>query len=157
VEVDERGWPEVRVVDLVGDQPVVQVPGEGRVQLTDDDYAYIVSSPHTDAMWESHQRSGEPDGVAWGDGLVSDALRGRLQALFDTLCAGPVDHHPGSGSAVRDLVHPSLYPFIRGITPLARSGSGTSRATTCGRSRCVSTDGGRGATSTVSVQGALKI
>ena len=119
VEVYDRGWPELLVVDLVDGHAVVEVPGEGSVQLTDDDYAHIVASPHADGIWEHHQQAGPPDGVAWSDTLGGTTLQAALNELFDALCEGPIDHHPGSNGTVRDLVHPSLYPYVHGVSALA--------------------------------------
>lgn len=122
LDVHDRSWEGVLVVDKVGGQPVVAVPsadGVERVQLEEDDYHTIIASPVADAIWENHQKSGTPDGVAWGDGLVSGDLQARLNTLLDALCTEPPDYHPGSGTVVRDLVHPSLYPYVRGVSPLA--------------------------------------
>jgi hypothetical protein len=63
--------------------------------------------------------------VAFADGLVPADLQQRLQAGVQRMIDHePIDHHPGSGTRVRDLVHPSLYPFVRGksitTSPLLR-------------------------------------
>ena len=121
VGVYRRGWDRVRVVDVVDGSLVVAVPGddgETHVTLGDDDYHTIVASPVADAVWEDHQKSTTPDGVASADGLVSAGLTQRLTTLFDRLCDAPVDYHPGSGTAVRDLVHPSLYSYVHEVSPL---------------------------------------
>ncbi len=115
VDVYDRGWDEVPVVDLVDGRAVVEVALDGvvqRVQLTDDDYPHVVASPHAEAIWERHQQTGTPDGVAWSDTALGADLRQRLNGLFDALCEEPADYHPGSNDTVRDLVHPSLYPYI---------------------------------------------
>lgn len=71
-------------------------------------------------MWDRHQTQDIPDGVAWDDTAVSKDLRDRLQAHVERLLAeGRVDYHPGTNDVVRDLVHPSLFPFVKGRTKLA--------------------------------------
>jgi predicted DNA-binding WGR domain protein len=71
-------------------------------------------------MWERHQSEDVPDGVAWDDGAVSRELRERLQGHVERLLAeGRPDYHPGTGKIVRDVVHPSLFPFVKGRTKLA--------------------------------------
>ena len=77
----------------------------------------VVESPRFVALWEAHQQRQDPapDGVAYGDGLVPSALAAALTADVDRLLATePEDYHPGTGTRVRDLVHPSLYPFVAG-------------------------------------------
>ncbi len=73
------------------------------------------------ALWERHQAHGGLDGVAWDDGAVPRELRERLQGHVDRLLAEErPDYHPGSGKHVRDVVHPSLFPFVKGRTKLVR-------------------------------------
>tara|TARA_R100001163_G_scaffold41949_1_gene31730 strand:- start:5344 stop:6861 length:1518 start_codon:yes stop_codon:yes gene_type:complete len=57
------------------------------------------------------------DGV-WGSSELIDQDRlNRLQVLSKTLAERkPVDWHPHSNNQVRNLIHPSLYPLIRGIS-----------------------------------------
>jgi len=72
------------------------------------------------ALWDRHQTEDVPDGVAWDDGAVSKELRARLQGHVERLLAeGRPDYHPGTGDCVRDVVHPSLFPFVKGRTKLA--------------------------------------
>jgi Protein of unknown function (DUF4246) len=118
VEVYDRGWENEVVVDIVDGHVVVEVDGQ-RETLGPDEYPHVVSSPIPEALWEAHQQAPQPDGVAWGDGLVPAALERQLSALFDALCTRPADYHPGTGQALRDLVHPSLYPYIAGRSDLA--------------------------------------
>ena len=71
-------------------------------------------------LWDRHQTQDLPDGVAWDDGAVPRELRERLQAHVDRLLAEErADYHPGTGTVVRDVVHPSLFPFVKGRTKLA--------------------------------------
>lgn len=71
-------------------------------------------------LWERHQNEDVPDGVAWDDGAVARELRDRLAGHVERLLAeGRPDYHPGTGKHVRDVVHPSLFPFVKGRTKLA--------------------------------------
>lgn len=71
-------------------------------------------------LWDRHQTQDLPDGVAWDDGAVPRELRDRLLAHVERLLAEQrPDYHPGSGNVVRDIVHPSLFPFVKGRTKLA--------------------------------------
>lgn len=117
IEVYDTELSDVLVVEVAEDGPVVLDAGGERHALTDDDYFHILASPHADALWEAAQDDPAPNGVAFADDLVPDDLRARLSAGFDRLCeTEPADYHPGSGTAVRDLVHPSLYPYVDGVT-----------------------------------------
>lgn len=79
-----------------------------------DEWFYVTDAPQISAVWENHLRRQKPDGIAFADGLVDPALVARLHEDFERLIAlEPVDYHPGSGTRVRDLVHPSLYPYIQ--------------------------------------------
>lgn len=87
-------------------------------KVSSDGWFHICESPTISAIWEDHLRRPTPDGVAYADGLVDPALRDRLRADVQRLIdSEPVDYHPGSGTKVRDLVHPSLYPYIEGRSP----------------------------------------
>ncbi|KAF9064500.1 hypothetical protein BDP27DRAFT_1333470 [Rhodocollybia butyracea] len=56
-------------------------------------------------------------GVFVSDDLVPRALHQELIRQLDALAAKePRDFHPGSFGKVQDLIHPSLYPYIAGIT-----------------------------------------
>ena len=58
-----------------------------------------------------------PDGVAWSDNAVSAELRRKLNYQFSRMLKQePADYHPGSDKQVRDLVHPSLYPYVKGLS-----------------------------------------
>ena len=59
------------------------------------------------------------DGVWQSDALIDDALRARLRAaarVLEDVPAAEQDWHPGSDGQVRDLVHPSLYCLVRGVS-----------------------------------------
>ncbi|GAA3894972.1 hypothetical protein GCM10022244_01000 [Streptomyces gulbargensis] len=59
------------------------------------------------------------DGVWQSDTLVDDGLRSRLREAVRVLEEVPdaeKDWHPGSGGQVLDLVHPSLFCLVRGVS-----------------------------------------
>ncbi|MFE5396112.1 DUF4246 domain-containing protein [Streptomyces sp. NPDC056568] len=59
------------------------------------------------------------DGVWQSDTLVDEELRGRLREAVRVLEEVPGaerDWHPGSGGQVLDLVHPSLFCLVRGVS-----------------------------------------
>ncbi|MFD8098046.1 DUF4246 domain-containing protein [Nocardia fluminea] len=59
------------------------------------------------------------DGVWQSDTLIDDALRARLRAaarMLEDVPAAEQDWHPGTDGQVRNLVHPSLYCLVRGIS-----------------------------------------
>merc|ERR1719189_3475234 len=59
------------------------------------------------------------EGVGYSENEVPKALMGRLNDQIDGLKAGePADYHPGSNGVVRDLVHPSLFPLIKGTSKI---------------------------------------
>ncbi|MFI2632917.1 DUF4246 domain-containing protein [Streptomyces collinus] len=59
------------------------------------------------------------DGVWQSDALVDDTLRSRLHKAVQVLEQVPeaeLDWHPGSDGQVLDLVHPSLFCLVRGVS-----------------------------------------
>ncbi|MBK3537415.1 DUF4246 family protein, partial [Streptomyces sp. MBT67] len=59
------------------------------------------------------------DGVWQSDTLVDDALRSRLREavrVLEEVPAAERDWHPGSGGQVLDLVHPSLFCLVKGVS-----------------------------------------
>lgn len=88
--------------------------GEDKIDLYD---CAVEDRPSLRELWERALKDGTPDGVAWTDEGPSPALHARLQAGVDALASGAPDYHPGSGTMVRDLVHPSLYPHIADTAP----------------------------------------
>ena len=92
------------------------------LEVVTDGWFHIAESPTITATWEAHLRRSAPDGVAFADGLVDGALVERLRAdVQQLLDREPIDYHPGSGTKVRDLVHPSLFPYIEGRSVLLNS------------------------------------
>ncbi|GAA2134171.1 DUF4246 domain-containing protein [Streptomyces synnematoformans] len=59
------------------------------------------------------------DGVWQSDTLVDDGLRSRLREavrVLEEVPAAEQDWHPGSGGQVLDLVHPSLFCLVNGVS-----------------------------------------
>lgn len=81
----------------------------------------VVESSAVDALRTWALGRPEPEGVAYADGAVTGRLRAGLRHAVQRLVdEEPPDYHPGSGTRVRDLVHPSLYPFVAGRSMSAR-------------------------------------
>lgn len=112
-----------RVVSCEGESLVLRDEETGcQDEITEYAWFHVLESPGIAGIWENHLRRSHPDGVAFADGVVDPALITRLRAGVQRLISEePVDYHPGSGTRVRDLVHPSLYPYIEGRTALLRS------------------------------------
>lgn len=105
------------VVNVKGTTIVVRNAKGKEVEIDTADYVSVESSPTIDAVWTDFLRNDKPDGVAYSDKLVAPALQKSLQKSFDDLAKREaVDYHPGSGTRVRDLVHPSLYPYVSGTS-----------------------------------------
>ena len=109
-----------QVVSREEDTLVLMEPDTGQqLEVASDSWFHVVESPAVTAIWEKHLRNPFPDGVAFADGLVDAELVARLRADVERLIEmEPVDYHPGSGTKVRDLVHPSLFPYIEGRSVL---------------------------------------
>lgn len=95
----------------------IQVLNEqGKVETVPrSDWIWVKESSYLHSIWDKHQLVDVPDGVAFSDDIVPTALReSLLEHVDDFARSTPVDYHPGSGTRVRDLVHPSLYPYVQG-------------------------------------------
>ncbi|CAM6129025.1 unnamed protein product [Calypogeia fissa] len=58
-------------------------------------------------------------GVWLVDNIVPKMLRDIIEANLDALADLPEkDFHPNSNNQVQDLIHPSLFPYIDGVSPL---------------------------------------
>ncbi len=117
--------PDERTFEVVAQNDgsaIFRVPGtDQQVEIsTDSAWIRVLSSPGIASIWDRHLGKPKPDGVAFADNLVPADLVKRLQADVQLLCDKlPVDYHPGSGTKVRDIVHPSLYPFVEGRSVLS--------------------------------------
>ena len=103
------------VVSRGEDTLVLRGKDKKDVEVSADAYFSVAESPAITAAMEGFFRDPAPVGVAFADGLADAALVTRLRKDVQQLIEKePVDYHPGSGTRVRDLVHPSLYPYVEG-------------------------------------------
>lgn len=64
----------------------------------------------------------EVENLAWSDSIIPKETLDALNDQVDIMCAEePKDFHPGSGTVVRDLIHPALYCFVNGISSVSIS------------------------------------
>jgi hypothetical protein len=69
-----------------------------------------------------HQEQNIKEGVAIADGMVPAALRSSFMKQINAFSDKQiVDYHPYSNEIVRDIVHPALYSYVKGISPLLQS------------------------------------
>jgi predicted DNA-binding WGR domain protein len=77
----------------------------------------VIHEPLVSDIWDKYQVHSIPDGVAWSDKAVPKELQRRLNYNFTRMLnQEPADFHPGSNRQVRDLVHPSLFPYVKGLS-----------------------------------------
>ena len=51
------------------------------------------------------------------DGVVSDELHQQCKRIITDMAEKePIDYHPGSNNQVRDLIHPSMYCYVKGVS-----------------------------------------
>jgi predicted DNA-binding WGR domain protein len=124
---DEDNYVAGTVVRVKDGMLVVRGEDGESSEVESDGYFRISKSQTIQAVWDAAMRRPQPDGVAFGDNVVPQALQESLRLGFDKLLAeGPPDFHPGSGTRVRDLVHPSLYPYVAGRSTVLSSRQGAS-------------------------------
>jgi hypothetical protein len=91
--------------------------------------SYVMAELRWLAEQPIHAEPGEVDGTWQSDALVPPALKADLQRLVRPLENAPVkDFHPGSDGRVLDLVHPSLFPLIFGVSRAVPGGYADWRA-----------------------------
>ena len=79
----------------------------------------IKDSPFVHDVWNKHMNKIVREGVCYAKGKVPHDLRLSLGQNIDELAEKtPIDYHPNSNDIVRDLVHPALYPYIKGVSKL---------------------------------------
>ncbi|CAJ1945269.1 unnamed protein product [Cylindrotheca closterium] len=73
-------------------------------------------------LWRKCQEQPVKEGVAIADGFVPQDLHVKLMKDIDDFNAKQiVDYHPHSNNTVRDIVHPALYSYVKGVSPLSKS------------------------------------
>jgi hypothetical protein len=62
------------------------------------------------------------ENLAWSDNIIPNVTLNALNEQVDMMSSQEAeDFHPGSGTVVRDLVHPSLYCFVDGVSKVSLS------------------------------------
>jgi hypothetical protein len=90
--------------------------------LTEAQVRYVIAELAHYAALRDERTGVEPsavDGVWQSDTLIDDALRSRLREAVRVLEEVPdaeKDWHPGSADQVLDLVHPSLFCLVNGVS-----------------------------------------
>jgi len=75
-----------------------------------------------DCLWRKCQEQHIREGVAIADGMVPQELRENLMSQIDSFAKEQiVDYHPHSNDIVRDIVHPALYSYVKGVSALLLS------------------------------------
>eukprot|EP00957_Ditylum_brightwellii_P199610 15216514-Ditylum_brightwellii.AAC.1 len=80
------------------------------------------------SIWENHQNQYVKEGVAVVDNAITPELKRNLSCNIDSLitrqvnegegCAGGEDYHPYSNRILRDIVHPAIYSYVKGVSKL---------------------------------------
>lgn len=77
----------------------------------------VLSTQALDAFKKMHATKTNVENVAWSDRVLPAALLSEINESLDQICRDePADFHPGSGKVVRDIVHPSMYCFVKGVS-----------------------------------------
>ena len=79
----------------------------------------VQDSPFLEDFWNFYMNDVITEGVCYVKNVVPDELKKKLADHIDEVATKtPVDFHPNSNDIVRDLVHPALYPYIKGVSKL---------------------------------------
>lgn len=77
----------------------------------------VLSTGAMDAFKKMHAKNTKVENVAWSDRVLPKALVSDLNVSLDEICGQEVaDYHPGSGKVVRNIVHPSLYCYVKDVS-----------------------------------------
>lgn len=88
----------------------------GKLRCFVDGHSVLTTKTVKD-LKDSYQNSDKVENVAWSDGIVDSNLKNQLNEIVDLMCKKEKkDYHPGSGKTVRDIVHPSLYCYVDGVS-----------------------------------------
>ncbi len=79
---------------------------------------YIIAELQDEAKSSSAALAASPvDGVYQSDAIIPEQLRqALLKQVFPLENVNNPDYHPGSKEQMVDLVHPSLYPYVAGLS-----------------------------------------
>ena len=82
----------------------------------------IKDSPFYHDVWNKHMNKIIREGVCYGKGKVpGDLCKSLKQNINELAEKTPIDYHPNSNDIVRDLVHPALYPYVKGVSKLKKN------------------------------------
>ena len=82
----------------------------------------IEDSTFKQDVWNKHMNKIVTEGVCYVKGKVPNELQSSLRQHIDEMAQKtPIDYHPKSNDIVRDLVHPALYPYIKGVSKLKKN------------------------------------
>jgi len=77
----------------------------------------VVESSFNENFWYKYMNDVITEGVCYVKEKVSEDLKRSLITHIDEVAQKtPVDFHPKSNDIVRDLVHPALYPYVKGVS-----------------------------------------
>lgn len=79
----------------------------------------VITTKEVKDLKESYQSSEEIENVAWSDEIIDNQLKLELNQIIDVMCLKErKDYHPGSRKTVRDIVHPSLFCYVEGVSKI---------------------------------------
>ena len=79
----------------------------------------VISTKKIDNFNRKHSNQTIVENVAWSGNILTRRLLAKFNEELDEFCyREPADYHPGSGTVVRDIVHPSLYCYVKGASEL---------------------------------------
>lgn len=98
---------------------------KSEIRATDEEFQYVLDELNYYAsLKEGLVEVGPIDGIWQSDGLIETlgletAFKEAIFELLESLDDSKKHFHPGSNNLVVDLVHPSLYCFVRGVTTIS--------------------------------------
>jgi len=92
----------------------LEVEGLIKFQSEDAPDLQLIDGP-VNQLFEKHLAKPVREGVTSETGKLSKELTDKLNSDIEELKASAkADYHPGTNNIVRDIVHPSLYPYVEG-------------------------------------------
>jgi hypothetical protein len=94
---------------------------EEAIPVVEEDSVEVLANRNLNAMLDKYQsRVDAVEGVvvideALGEDLVGELMSGMRRVVDDQ---SKRDYHPGTRDVVLDIVHPSLFPYVRGVSKL---------------------------------------
>lgn len=118
---------DVLLVDAGTDVPMDDYKGFYMDIPEGPDCSSKVSSPFFSSVWETHEAVVDDPSRIEGVCVADNGILAPLAELIDRQISElaskePIDWHPGSNDCVRDLVHPSMYCYVNGESPLNLAG-----------------------------------